>query len=378
MKKISIENLGPIDGHFEMDIDKKLTILIGEQATGKSTIARAVYFSIICMLNEVINNVSGVNDILLKKHVDLVQQYFRRCYVSGKVLLSIDDIIVDYDVTNGYKVKVPDVLSPIIDSDAIYIPAGRSTIPLIFESYVAARNINVDPFFDYYLTKLDRIRKEYQVPIKEILSEEPTPTPGGYTLDNANKVASLMGQILKANYRFENGNERLYYGNDASVPVTTASSGQQEILYMLLTLFSVLRDIGQKIIIIEEPEAHIFPAAQKLFMEIIARVINGTESRFIITTHSPYILTSANLLMHSAKVENYIDSNDEKVVIEPKARIEPNDVSAYVLERNGGFSYRSIIDDETGLIRAEEIDEISDVIDNYMSNLVDLEVKHGL
>ena len=42
MRKISIENLGPIDGRFEMDLDKKLTILIGEQATGKSTIARFV------------------------------------------------------------------------------------------------------------------------------------------------------------------------------------------------------------------------------------------------------------------------------------------------------------------------------------------------
>ena len=43
MSKILIENLGPVE-HFEEDVDDKLLILIGEQASGKSTIAKAVFF----------------------------------------------------------------------------------------------------------------------------------------------------------------------------------------------------------------------------------------------------------------------------------------------------------------------------------------------
>jgi len=47
---------------------------------------------------------------------------------------------------------------------------------------------------------------------------------------------------------------------------------------------------------------------------------------------------------------------------------------AYVLERNGHFSYRSIIDEGTGLIDAGEIDTVSELINQNMSDLIDLEV----
>ncbi len=116
--------------------------------------------------------------------------------------------------------------------------------------------------------------------------------------------------------------------------------------------------------------------AQKLVMEFIARVINATGSHVIITTHSPYILTATNLLIHSASVENKI--KDEKIVVDPMARIDSKDVNAFLLSRNGKFSYKSIIDEESGFIAAEEIDTVSELIDKEMSDLVNLEVTHGL
>ncbi len=42
MQRICIRNNGPVN-HFEMDVEK-FNILIGEQATGKSTIAKSVYY----------------------------------------------------------------------------------------------------------------------------------------------------------------------------------------------------------------------------------------------------------------------------------------------------------------------------------------------
>ena len=43
MSRILIENFGPIE-YFEEQVDDKLMILIGEQASGKSTIAKTVFF----------------------------------------------------------------------------------------------------------------------------------------------------------------------------------------------------------------------------------------------------------------------------------------------------------------------------------------------
>ena len=42
MQKIYIRNNGPVK-YFEMEIEK-FNLLIGEQATGKSTIAKSVYY----------------------------------------------------------------------------------------------------------------------------------------------------------------------------------------------------------------------------------------------------------------------------------------------------------------------------------------------
>lgn len=41
---------------------------------------------------------------------------------------------------------------------------------------------------------------------------------------------------------------------------------------------------------------------------------------------------------------------------------------------DGSFAYREIIDEETGLIEAREIDSVSDIINQVIDKLLDLEV----
>lgn len=377
MRTISIENLGPVDGRFEMSLDKKLTILIGEQATGKSTIARVAYYCTTCLVDWMLDRKTYRDDII-SMHVKNMRHYFVGNYGKGNGEVRYADMNTEliFGAGTEFDVPKPDVNIEITDSSAIYIPAGRSTIPLLFESYFAAKNINVDPFFDYFLVFLDSKRKEYRRSMHDLLIKATGSSSAPIDMSNAKIVINLIEKILKGKYYYDQGEEWLKCDNGSSVPLNFASSGQQEILFILMTLFHVLCEMKPYTIIIEEPEAHIFTGAQKLFMELLARVINATSSNVIITTHSPYILTAANLLIHSAKVENKV-GNDNPVV-EPMARLDPSDVSAFMLERNGSFSYRSIVDEETGLIAAEEIDSVSELIDKGMSDLIDLEVKHGL
>jgi len=378
---ISIEHLGPIAGRFEMNLDSKLTILIGEQATGKSTIARILYYCAVCAYNWAQGEL-GLGDCTFIAHGVTVRKYLSENYLcgndsSGKVEFFYDGLRLSLNAKDYFGLKIIPAVVAFESPYPIYVPAGRSTIPLLFESYAAARNINVDPFLNDFLLFLDGFRKPHSRSMQGMLAEA-VRFPRRYPIDedNARVAIEVIEEVLKGEYRYEKGNERIFYNSTESVPVTAASSGQQEVLYILLTLFYVIRNPRPHFIVIEEPEAHVFPAAQKLIMELVARVINTTNSKVVITTHSPYVLTATNLLMHSAKVESKI--NSDKIVIDEMARINPESVSAYLLEHKGGFSYRSIIDEETGLIVAEEIDTVSNIIDQAMSDLIDLEVKYGL
>jgi hypothetical protein len=308
-----------------------------------------------------------------------IRQYFTNNYGngSGEVRFIDNDMEFMFGAGTEFEVSKPDIAKEIVDSSAIYIPAGRSTIPLLFESYLAAKEIKVDPFFEYFLAFLDGKRMEHRLSLDKILVKATGKSLTPIDMVNANDVVKLMGEILKGEYYFDDqGEEWIKCRDGSSVRLNVASSGQQEVLFILMTLFHVLCEMKPYTIIIEEPEAHIYPRAQKLFMELLVRIINATNSNVIVTTHSPYILTSANLLIHSAKVESVI-KNDNPVV-EPMARLNQNDVCAFMMERNGDFMYRSIIDNDTGLISAEEIDAVSDIIDKGMSDLITLEVQHGL
>ena len=106
---------------------------------------------------------------------------------------------------------------------------------------------------------------------------------------------------MKADYISENDGEKIYFDEYHWVKLMYGSSGQQEVLWILMLAFATILEKNKSFIIIEEPEAHLFPIAQKDVMSLISLMINSTNSKVIITTHSPYILTSTNILLYSQK-----------------------------------------------------------------------------
>jgi predicted ATP-dependent endonuclease of OLD family len=97
--------------------------------------------------------------------------------------------------------------------------------------------------------------------------------------------------ILKGKYDNIDGNEKIVYDfeSNKSVPINGASSGQQEAIRIIQDLFYLLYENQKSFRIIEEPEAHLFPQAQKKLIELLSLVVNKTRSQIIITTHSPYV-----------------------------------------------------------------------------------------
>jgi hypothetical protein len=98
--------------------------------------------------------------------------------------------------------------------------------------------------------------------------------------------------------------------NDRKISPLVLSSGQQELLYLLL-LIGHSANIGFKFgrrisIFIEEQSAHLFPLEQKEAIEFIVKIFRELMeditrlNRFFITTHSPYILNVINNMLDSS------------------------------------------------------------------------------
>ena len=95
--------------------------------------------------------------------------------------------------------------------------------------------------------------------------------------------------------------------------------------------------------------------------------LNKENNKLIITTHSPYILTSLNNAIFAKDVFNkqhkYIEELPENKMVSFE------DISAYKLEEGNIISIR---DEETRLINAYQIDDCSIQIDENFSKLSEL------
>ncbi|MED0655678.1 AAA family ATPase [Anoxybacillus geothermalis] len=152
-----------------------------------------------------------------------------------------------------------------------------------------------------------------------------------------------------------------------------SSSGQQEVVWILLLIFTVILERQRVFMVIEEPEAHLYPSAQKEMVALFALLLNATDNTLVITTHSPYILSAFNIYLYAAKIGEKLDRRAEPIV-DRKLRLSPERLKAYMLESEGGrFRYRSIIDDELRLIQAEAIDEASSAINRVLDELMEAE-----
>jgi predicted ATPase len=147
-------------------------------------------------------------------------------------------------------------------------------------------------------------------------------------------------------------------------------------------LFYTLYEKQKSFRIIEEPEAHLYPLAQKKIIELISLIVNSTQSQVIITTHSPYILNILNnLLMYSIVIKNNPSSIDEVTdhfgaqnlnssKLE-KINLSLSEVQGYALSNKSTNYCTTIIDNETGLIGGNFLDSVTEELNadfNFLYN----------
>lgn len=102
-----------------------------------------------------------------------------------------------------------------------------------------------------------------------------------------------------SDYRYNAGKEYIVIEEDAhseKIPINFASSGQQEVLWLLNQLYILMLKKEKAFVIIEEPEAHLYPGLQSKVVEFISYFANVNDSAIFITTHTGQRRLARNLL----------------------------------------------------------------------------------
>ncbi|WP_232472952.1 AAA family ATPase [Brachyspira pilosicoli] len=428
MQKIIIKNLLVVKD-FEMEINK-FNLIIGEQSSGKSTISKAIFFfkeintqikvyifayknKIQYRIKEIYNNIikdffisifgqleNIDNDLYLKyiyksnTYIEITKKnnnlninysediitFFNKLEIDIKKnfeeYLNVNSLIIFEDI---FERGIGKEINDFFENELItyYIPASRSSIALLNNQRTRLDYNTIDLIFYPFFTLVEKIEFLFKDGVRNFINNSNDDNKKIFLNEMNKKIEKYMGGEYFCDDKFgyiklENSNKK--------IPVDKISSGQQEILWLLNCLLGIAWLNRKNIfLIIEEPEAHLYPKMQKEIIDFIVNFMNMTNNSILITTHSPYILTSANNLLYAGKLrENYKDNKEkiEKInnIVGEYGAINPNEINAFKLYLND-FRYTNLINEEQE-INSEEIDDVSNTINETYTKLFDMELNN--
>jgi predicted ATP-dependent endonuclease of OLD family len=446
MQKILIHDFGPIR-EAEIEI-RPITVLLGEQATGKSTIAQCVHFFLslaedferelkivhagwnVGSVEEAVHNIIrskfysyyGSSKYLDKFSIKFYYNADTEKYIQINTiedgsksvtnvafssafhlpsfcqgildLVNIENTFMQRDRMLRARINTLFLKESLIDpTPPKYFPAGRNittSYSSVFESYftqnfrqpvrLGGRNIaksaQMELISEFILHSADMKDKllEFGGNIEEVFKENKV--PNAFREDFIVRVTD----ILKGKYIISKGAEQIKVRSRKHIPLHFASSGQQESIRILqdLALLSAFIDNTHRTI--EEPEAHLFPAAQTTLTELLVMTHNRSGSSFFLTTHSPYFLSSFNNLLYAAKAagDNLPDGTKpdpdhtqrvEHLGYAKHLRLSSKNFGAYQLK--DGIS-TSIFVPEIGLTDIDGLDAVSFKIAEKFQTLLEI------
>lgn len=414
MRKITITDVGPITKTATIEF-KRFCILIGPQSNGKSTIAKILST---CMWLEKEACVSLSESVLDdgQAFVDLVENFHRmHNYIHpDRSAIEYESPFVSIKYNKGdFQLSFKNNLE-YNRTKISYMPSDRNIItmkdiekrelePTNFRSFLfdwldTNRHYDVNhkmPILNldmqYYhddkaKDRMDMLAHEngvtYNIPLYDASSGMQSLVPmsvlmhylvTGY-FDNYGKDLSFEQEKKNTNlawaitelvttkyYRQEVeslGYKKAYdtliraKANDGDVDAVQQMQEMKELYGHLVNPKSIS-------FVLEEPEQNLFPQTQvDLFNDVVALCNGEHTSAAFITTHSPYILAAANILLFVDILKKQgVDEELIKNTILTTASISIDDFSAYVVSEG---TCRSLIDDETHLISENELDLASE------------------
>jgi len=374
MSRIRIKNFGPVkDGFCEDDgwIDvKKVTVFIGEQGSGKSTVAKLI--STFAWIEKAL--VRGDYNAKWFERKNRFRKQFLGYHRLENYLSEGDDkCVIEYrgDVyairyeNEGLVIdEISDALYPL--PQIMYVPAERNFISFVKE----ARELKLSSdSLQEFLVEFEKAKND----LKDFV-ELPV-VNAGIEYDRLNDMLNLKGEgykirltdassgfqslvplylvsrylsasVLKqseSNQEPMSGEERKRF-NKRVEEIFANESMTEEQRRLALSVLSSRFNKTSFVNIVEEPEQNLYPFSQWRMLQSLLEFNNlNSDNQLIMTTHSPYVINYLSIVIQGYELRRKIEKSDkagllrEKLnkVVSKKSLVSSNSVAIYELDAKG-------------------------------------------
>jgi predicted ATPase len=368
---IKIKHFGPIkgisqDGCTALDI-KKVTIFIGNQGSGKSTVAKLI--STFTWIEKAL--VRGDHDIKWLERKNRLSNHFLpyhrlENYLMENTFIEYKGDAYHFIYENGL-LKINETKNNYSLPQIMYVPAERNLISYVkspkelklpsasLKEYLAEfdnaknnmrnmvklpinnANLEYDKLNDVLNLKTDNYKIKLTDASSGFQSFVPLYLVSNY-LANSVKTQSIEKKDQMSNEemsRFKKGVEDIW--ND-----TNLTDEQRRVALSVLTSkFNKSAFIN----IVEEPEQNLFPSSQREMLASLLEFNNiNQDNKLIITTHSPYVINFLSIAIQAESLSNKIKLSTNKdelfsrlyTIFSKNALVSSNDVVVYQLDEVSG------------------------------------------
>jgi energy-coupling factor transporter ATP-binding protein EcfA2 len=393
---------------MELDLGK-VTILIGEQASGKSTVAKVLcicrYFSyLIENTHDIVNGKSAFSRRALGEW-DLDE------YETPTTFIKYENtdysLIIDPHVISGSQWALSADSKTTSDIGQFELSV---LIPKLEAKSEAFKNL-LNRFEELKPKESQfSISSNWSIPhsflttdVKQVMNNPfyfPTErglqsvfSLGKSSIENLsdslyNQFALLAGiakgfgsvtdiEPLGIQYKNEDGQGKIRkHGEDMFFSLSKGASGYQSATPIVLAVkhYSAIR--RKRTFIVEEPEQNLFPAAQKKLMEFLTGAVNENGHQMLLTTHSPYILTALEVLTYAFKLGHLENGKyRERVaqIVDERLWIDQADVTVYALSEG---TAANVMLRNDALIDKQFLDSVSKEVIHEFDSLLEIDVEH--
>ena len=398
MATIRLQNFGPIKDTGLVELSQVL-LVIGRQSSGKSTFMKVLCY---CRWLEKKIMTSFEDVIPIYTHNNRFKRDMMQFHRMDELYFN-EDSLIEYtgDIvsilykgrdSNAKIIKNQDKWDDRYNSKLSYIPAERNLVSALRNIDETYKTKDRDVLFNFIVEwgeAKDRYTKQHPMPLSVTNKFSYYNDEGqDYVLLPNKKVetsffassgiqsvvpidvmsdhfAKEVGKIRKFSQSdlLNNLMAILHVDNTSKIDIESLTDANMDKLREMMKYQSVQ-------LYIEEPEQNLYPDSQRILVQNLVRRIKrasidgNKKSMLVMTTHSPYVLSTFNVLIAEAAAKEKLPTNKQlEGIVDATTLLSQDAYSAYFIDNRGNFV--NIKDTELPMFSGVDLDQVSDWVDEH-------------